>query len=98
MDKKLLDMAVKENPVVKYMVQKKLPLNRETFVDLNTPGLDPDNLPAELEDEVPDIFRKDMSEDDEEGPNAMEEIDHILATEGKQAAVEWVKKTFNLKK
>lgn len=55
--KDLLAQAIKQDPTVQYMVDNNLPLDKSTYVGLTTPGLDPDNLPAEIEAEIPSIFQ-----------------------------------------
>lgn len=56
-NKDLLAQAAKQDPTVRYMIDNNLPLDKSTYVGLTTPGLDPENLPAELEAEIPSIFQ-----------------------------------------
>jgi hypothetical protein len=56
-NKDLLAQAVKQDPTVQYMIDNDLPLDKSTYVGLTTPGLDPENLPAEIEAEIPSIFQ-----------------------------------------
>jgi len=58
-DKEMLALAMKQDPTVQYMVENNLPLDKSTYVGLTTPGLDPEDLPEEIEAEVPFIFQKE---------------------------------------
>lgn len=62
--KEMLAQAIKHDPTVQYMVDNNLPLDKSTYVGLTTPGLDPENLPAELDAEVPSIFQAEYIETD----------------------------------
>ena len=49
---------VGSNHLLDYMKANGLPLTRETYLDLNFPEGVPDPMPAELEMEIPKMFRR----------------------------------------
>lgn len=53
-----LELAAKQSPLVEWMIENEIPLTREDFISINTPGIDPSDLPAELESSIPFIFKK----------------------------------------
>ena len=47
--------------ILQHMVAKKMPLTRETYLNLNYPEGAPNPMPAGLEMEIPEIFRETHS-------------------------------------
>lgn len=60
----LVSQAVEESPTAEFMVKNNFPLNRATYIALDTPDRDPDDdeLGAETEADIPEIFQQHWHE------------------------------------